>query len=134
MLVAQVGNFVHQSELVPYWLEYALPWTLEQFATTPSTWDFYFPKAWFYTLSIVLSSINSSNSFNLLFILIGRMGLGLFNYTLIGLLWTSYDTLLHIGFLHFCVILYHLLQISLETFQIVVGFQVELVKLDIFLL
>jgi hypothetical protein len=37
---SQVGNFVHQNELAPYYLEYAPLWTPKQFATTPSTWGF----------------------------------------------------------------------------------------------
>jgi hypothetical protein len=41
------------------------------------------PNAWFCTLNSVLFYNNSLNSFNLLFILIGRMGLGLLNYTLV---------------------------------------------------
>ncbi len=48
---------------------------------------FFISKAWFCTLSKVLSNNNSSNSFNLLFILTCRMGLGLFNYTLIVSYW-----------------------------------------------
>ncbi len=44
------------------------------------------PKAWFYTLSKVLSNNNSSNSFNL-FILKGRMGRGLFSCTLVVSCW-----------------------------------------------
>jgi hypothetical protein len=34
----QVYNSVHQSEPTPYYPKSTLLWTLEQFATTPSTW------------------------------------------------------------------------------------------------
>jgi hypothetical protein len=54
---------------------------------------------------------------------------------LIGLLQTGYDTLLlHIGLFHFGIILHHSLQINLEMFQIVVGFPIELIELNINLL
>jgi hypothetical protein len=131
---------------------------------------FLFPKGWFYTLSKVLFNNNSSNSFNLLFNLIGRMGLSLFSCTLVISYWPSqfwiwvvklcfslsnsmwagyllfpkilismfqigYDTLLfQTRLLHFGIILCHLLQISLETNQIILGFPIELVEFNIFLL
>ncbi len=54
---------------------------------------------------------------------------------LISLIQTGYDTLLlHIGLLHFGVILCHLLQIGLEMLQIIMGFLIELIELNIFLL
>jgi hypothetical protein len=59
----------------------------------------------------------------------------LFSKVLIGLFQTGCDTLLfQISLLHFGIIMYHLLQINLETFQIIVGFPVELIKLNILLL
>jgi len=52
-----------------------------------------------------------------------------------GLLQIGYDTLLfQIGLLHFGIISHHLLQISLETIQIIMGILIELVELGIFLL
>jgi hypothetical protein len=52
---------------------------------------------------------------------------------LTSLFQTSYDTLLlHIGLLHFGVVLRHLLQISLEMLQIIVDFPIELIELGIF--
>ncbi len=52
---------------------------------------------------------------------------------LTSLFQTSYDTLLlHIGLLHFGVVLRHLLQSSLEMLQIIVDFPIELIELGIF--
>jgi hypothetical protein len=42
--------------------------------------------------------------------------------------------LLHIGLLHFIVVMRHLFKVNLETLQIVVSFPIELIELDIFLL
>ncbi len=57
----------------------------------------------------------------------------LFFELLIVLLQTSYDhLLLHIGLLHFGVVLRHLLQSSLEMLQIIVDFPIELIELGIF--
>jgi hypothetical protein len=54
---------------------------------------------------------------------------------LIGLFQTGYDTLLfQTRLLHFGIISNHLLQINLETLQIIVGFPIELIKLGILLL
>jgi hypothetical protein len=50
------------------------------------------------------------------------------------LLQIDYDTLFQIGLLDFGVVMCHSLQISLETFQIIVSFPIELVKLNILLL
>jgi hypothetical protein len=59
----------------------------------------------------------------------------LFFEVLIGLFQTDYDTMLfQTGLLHFGIISRHSLHINLETFKIIVGFPIELVKLDIFLL
>jgi hypothetical protein len=59
----------------------------------------------------------------------------LFFELLIVLLQTSYDhLLLHIGLLHFGVVLCHSLNINLETLQIIMNFLIELIELDIFLL
>jgi hypothetical protein len=43
-LAALVGNHVHHNMLISSFLKFAFPRTLEWFATTPSTWDFYLPK------------------------------------------------------------------------------------------
>ncbi len=54
---------------------------------------------------------------------------------LIGLFQTCYDTLLfQTKLLHFGIVSRHLLQINLETSQIIMGLLIELVKLNILLL
>jgi hypothetical protein len=54
---------------------------------------------------------------------------------LTSLLQTGYDNLLFQSrLLHFGIISYHSLQIRLKMFQIIVGFPIELVKLNILLL
>jgi hypothetical protein len=54
---------------------------------------------------------------------------------LTSLLQTSYGTLsLHIGLFHFVVNSRHLHKFSLETFQVIVSFPIELIKFNIFLL
>ncbi len=73
-----IGNHVHRSGPIPCFIKYVFQWSFEHFATTPSTQGFYLPK-----LDFAFSINNSSNSFNLLFILTSIMVLGLFNYTLI---------------------------------------------------
>jgi hypothetical protein len=50
------------------------------------------------------------------------------------MLQASYGTLLFQIGLHFGIILHHPLQINLETSQIVMGFPIELVELNILLL
>jgi hypothetical protein len=82
-LVVRVDNSIHQSKPTPYCHGSAPLWTLGWFATTPSTWGFYFPRLGFAPWIRYFLASNSSNSFNLLFILIGRMGLSLFNCTLV---------------------------------------------------
>jgi hypothetical protein len=59
----------------------------------------------------------------------------LFLEILIGMFQTGYDTLLfQTKLLHFGILLCHLLQISLETNQIIMGLPIELVELNILLL
>jgi hypothetical protein len=58
----------------------------------------------------------------------------LFSEVLICLLQTDYDTLFQIGLLHFGIISCHSFQISLEMLQIIMGFLIDLVKFNIFLL
>jgi hypothetical protein len=54
---------------------------------------------------------------------------------LIGLVQTSYDTLLfQIRLFHFGIILCHSLQINLKMIQIIMGLPIELIKSDILLL
>jgi len=40
----QVDKFVHQNGPTPYSPKSTPLWILEQFAATPSTWGFYFPR------------------------------------------------------------------------------------------
>jgi hypothetical protein len=57
----------------------------------------------------------------------------LFPKILIGLLQIDYDTMLfQTKLFHFGIILHHLLQISLETIQIIMGLPIELNELGIF--
>jgi len=57
----------------------------------------------------------------------------LFPKILIGLLQIYYDTMLfQTKLFHLCIILHRLLQISLETIQIIMGLSIELNELGIF--
>jgi hypothetical protein len=43
-IIIPIGNLIHQSEPIPHFLKFTPQWILEWFATTFSTWGFYFPK------------------------------------------------------------------------------------------
>jgi hypothetical protein len=85
MLVVQVDNSIHQNKPTPYCPKSVPLWTFEQFATTPSTWDFYLIR---FSFALWISYCPTIT----LEILIGTFHIG-------------YDTLLfQIGLFHFGII------------------------------